>query len=148
MEKKRVAEPLMMSTTEHSRKVKIISLFLEECVCLVAGWLNWPHLAQSESCGVHWLIRAPQVRPATSTDTDDKPHFQHHCCLCPWWSPQQSHIMWHCSKEICSSSDAIFKNECVKVVNSDDIHNMYIIYIYIYIYGEHRFHHSLHRGWK
>jgi len=27
-------------------------MFLWECVCLVAGWLNWPHLAQLESGGV------------------------------------------------------------------------------------------------
>jgi len=44
-------------------------------VCLVAGWLNWPQLAQLESgvggwdCTlvVRWLISAPQVKSATGT---------------------------------------------------------------------------------
>jgi len=51
-----------------------------ECVCLMAGWRNWPHLAQLESGGgwgckpvVHWLISAPQVESATSTHTQGDP---------------------------------------------------------------------------
>jgi len=42
----------------------------------VAGWINWPHLAQLESglgwgCKpvVHWVISAPHVKSATSTHT-------------------------------------------------------------------------------
>jgi len=55
---------------------KYILTLLWECVCLVAGWLNWPHLAQLESgwgwgCKpvVRWLIGPPQVKSATSTHT-------------------------------------------------------------------------------